>query len=88
MTLSVVRQIQPATGLENAAEKIANMVASDSSPRWGCAFHHAIDLLMYARGLRTTTRCLSNYVPNETETQVEQLLAKKSVFRGMREKIH
>lgn len=88
MTLADAKFIQPATGLENYAEKIANKVADGSSPRWGCAFHHAIDLLMYARGLRTTTRCLSNYEPNETEIRVERLLAKKAVFRGMREKIH
>lgn len=70
--------------LESRAEQIANLCAEPTSPRWGCAFHHAIDLLAYARGYRVTTRCLSNYEPNDTELKVEAILAKKNIRRGMR----
>lgn len=76
--------VSPIDSLESRAERIANICADGTSPRWACAFHHAIDLLAYARGYRVTTRCLSNYEPNETEQKVEAILAKKNIRRGMR----
>lgn len=85
MTLALVKWVHVDPSLFAQAERIADDVADATSPRWGCAFHHAIDLLYYARGWRTTTRCLLSYSPNDTEARVELILEKHGVVRGMRE---
>ena len=86
MTLTIVHTFDahPVARLERAAEMIANECVDPSKPQWACAFHHAIDLLAYARGHRTTTRCLADYEPNELELRVEKILAARNIYRGMR----
>lgn len=46
----------------------------------GCAFHHAIDLMAHARGLRTTTRCLPGYQREPVELEVEDLLREEGLL--------
>lgn len=51
-----------------------------------CAFHHAIDLLLYAEGSRRTTRCMPQYKPNPIELEVESILrTRRKIHRGMRD---
>ena len=94
MTLALVYSyaVHPVAALENGAEAIANAVADPykgdiekHSRVWACAFHHAIDLMAYARGCRRTTRCMPDYVPNDVELKVEAILADREIYRGMRE---
>lgn len=85
MTLSVVTP-HAIYSLEHRAEALASNLYFDDAPGWSCAFHHAIDLIAYARGIRTTTRCVSSYEPNEIERRVERALAERGIYRGMRER--
>jgi hypothetical protein len=47
------------------------------------AYHHASDLLHYAAGERTTTRCMLDYEPDDQEAAVEAILAQRGIRRGM-----
>lgn len=86
MTLSIVRpDPSPYENLERVAESIASSVVDPEAPGWNNAFHHAMDLLAYARGIRATTRCMAEYEPDEIERRVEEmLLAERMIWRGMR----
>jgi hypothetical protein len=78
---------------EREAGHIANKVVpefyaptKDEKARvWNCAFHHALDLLLYARKVRNTVRCGINYRPNAIEVETEKHLRNRNIERGMYE---
>jgi hypothetical protein len=67
-----------AVKIANAAIRNSKFSSKNSDVKesmWNCAFHHAMDLLLYSEGLRLTTRCLATYETNDVEENVEIILS-------------